>query len=50
MREGNRIANKFNINQQQFVVLNHILYYQPVSQNQICSGLFFEKSNLSKDY
>lgn len=48
MREGNRIAIKFNINQQQFVVLNYILHNQPVNQNQICSGLLFEKSNLSK--
>ena len=48
MREGNRIANKFKINQQQFVVLNYILHNQPVSQNQICSGLLYEKSNISK--
>ena len=48
MREGNRIASKFDLNQQQFVVLNYIKHHQPVSQNQICSGLLYEKSNISK--
>ena len=48
MREGNKIAGKFKINQQQFVVLNYIIRNQPVSQNQICSGLLFERSNISK--
>ena len=48
MREGNKIASKYKINQQQFVVLNYILHNQPVNQNQICSSLLFEKSNISK--
>lgn len=48
IREGNRIVSQYNLNQQQFVVLNYIMHNQPVSQNQICSGLIFEKSNISK--
>jgi DNA-binding MarR family transcriptional regulator len=47
-REGDRIVKAFSINQQQYVVLNHIYYNQPISQDKICSGLLFEKSNISK--
>jgi DNA-binding MarR family transcriptional regulator len=47
-RNGNCILHEFNINQQQFVVLNHIFRNQPVNQSNICSNLLFEKSNISK--
>lgn len=47
-REGDRISSNYNLNQQQFVVLNHILHNQPICQNKICSSLLYEKSNISK--
>jgi DNA-binding MarR family transcriptional regulator len=47
-RDGNAILHNFKISQQQFVVLNHIFRNQPVNQNNICSSLLFEKSNISK--
>ncbi len=47
-REGNRLLNKFNLNQQQFVVLKEIQERGPLSQRDICSELLFEKSNVSK--
>jgi DNA-binding MarR family transcriptional regulator len=48
LREGNRIAEKYGINQQQFVVLNFIGENELVSQKEICSSLLYEKSNVSK--
>lgn len=48
LREGNRIAEKYGINQQQFVVLNFINENELVSQKEICSSLLYEKSNVSK--
>jgi len=48
LREGNRIAEQFGINQQQFVVLNFVNENELVSQKEICSSLLFEKSNVSK--
>lgn len=48
LREGNRIASKYGLNQQQFVVLNYIRNNDRVHQSQICSSLVFEKSNVSK--
>jgi len=48
LREGNRIAEKYGINQQQFVVLNFISENELVSQKEICSSLLYEKSNVSK--
>ncbi len=48
LREGNRIAEKYGINQQQFVVLNFISENKLVSQKEICSSLLYEKSNVSK--
>lgn len=48
LKSGNRITAESGLNQQQFVVLNYIVSYQPVNQNQICSGLILEKSNISK--
>lgn len=47
-REGDRIAKRFDLNQQQYVVLNYIFHYQPICQREICSSLLFEKSNISK--
>ncbi len=48
LREGNRIAEKYGVNQQQFVVLNFISENELVSQKEICSSLLYEKSNVSK--
>lgn len=48
LREGNRIASKYQLNQQQFVVLNYINNNLEVRQNDICSSLVYEKSNVSK--
>ena len=48
LREGNRIAEKYGINQQQFVVLSFINENELVSQKEICSNLLYEKSNVSK--
>ncbi len=47
-REGDRIVKVFYLNQQQYVVLNFIFRNQPLSQNDICSRLLYEKSNVSK--
>lgn len=47
-REGDRIVKDFKLNQQQYVVLNFIYINQPLSQNDICSSLLYEKSNISK--
>lgn len=47
-REGNRLLQDAGLNQQQYVVLNHIYHRQPINQKEICSGLQFEKSNVSK--
>ncbi len=47
-REGNRIVAHTGLNQQQYVVLNHINSRGPVCQKDICSSLLFEKSNVSK--
>jgi DNA-binding MarR family transcriptional regulator len=47
-REGTRIVKAFDLNQQQFVVLKEIEEKGPLSQRDICSGLLFEKSNISK--
>ena len=48
LREGNRIASRYQLNQQQFVVLNYINNNLEVRQNDICSSLVYEKSNVSK--
>ena len=48
LREGNIIARRYGLNQQQFVVLNYIKFNGPINQNQICSSLLLEKSNISK--
>ncbi len=39
---------ELEIGQQEFVVLHAISIGGPVSHTQICSGLLFEKSNVSK--
>ncbi len=48
IREGNRVVADMGLNQQQYVVLNHIHAKGPVCQKEICSSLLFEKSNVSK--
>jgi DNA-binding MarR family transcriptional regulator len=47
-REGDRIVKDFDLNQQQYVVLYYISVNQPLNQNDICSKLLYEKSNVSK--
>jgi DNA-binding MarR family transcriptional regulator len=48
LREGNRIVGDFNINQQQFVVLDQIVRNPGIDQKSINSKLLFQKSNTSK--
>ncbi len=48
LRVGNRIAGKFDLTQQQFVVLNEIINKSDINQKQLVDELFFEKSNVSK--
>ncbi|NOX34811.1 MAG: MarR family transcriptional regulator [Deltaproteobacteria bacterium] len=48
LRTGNRLLSDFDLNHQQFVVLRQIYLHGPICQKDICSQLFFEKSNISK--
>ncbi len=47
-REGNRVVADTGLNQQQYIVLNHIYSKGSLYQKDICSSLLFEKSNVSK--
>ena len=44
----NPVCQKFGLKQQQFNVLNEILWYGPISQKELGETLLFEKSNVSK--
>lgn len=47
-REMNQVCQRFNLKQQQFIVLNEIVWNGPISQKELVEALLFEKSNVSK--
>jgi DNA-binding MarR family transcriptional regulator len=47
-RETNQICQKFGLKQQQFNVLNEIVWNGPISQKELGERLLFQKSNVSK--
>ena len=47
-REMNQVCQRFGLKQQQFNVLNEIVWYGPISQKELGETLLFEKSNVSK--
>jgi DNA-binding MarR family transcriptional regulator len=47
-REMNQVCRRFGLKQQQFSVLNEIVWHGPVSQKELGEMLLFEKSNISK--
>ena len=47
-REMNQVCQQFGLKQQQFSVLNAVIWHGPISQKELCETLLFEKSNVSK--
>lgn len=47
-REMNHVCQRHGLKQQQFSVLNEIVWHGPLSQREIGEALLFEKSNVSK--
>ena len=47
-REMNPVCHRFGLKQQQFTVLNEIIWNGPISQKELGETLLFEKSNVSK--
>ena len=47
-REMNQVCRRFGLKQQQFSVLNEIVWHGPISQKELGESLLFEKSNVSK--
>lgn len=47
-RIGDRISSKYNLNQQQFTILNEICSREEIKQKDVVEYLFYEKSNVSK--
>ena len=47
-REMNQICQRFGLKQQQFSVLNEIVWHGPLTQKELGERLLFEKSNVSK--
>ncbi|MBT8359011.1 MAG: MarR family transcriptional regulator [Desulfobacterales bacterium] len=47
-REMNQVCQRFGLKQQQFTVLNEIVWHGPISQKELGETLLFEKSNVSK--
>lgn len=47
-RRTNTVCQQFGLRQQQFSVLNEIIWHGPLSQKALCERLLFEKSNVSK--
>lgn len=47
-REMNQVCQRFSLKQQQFNVLNEIIWNGPISQKELGETLLFEKSNVSK--
>jgi DNA-binding MarR family transcriptional regulator len=47
-REMNQVCQRFGLKQQQFSVLNEIIWHGPLTQKELGERLLFEKSNISK--
>jgi DNA-binding MarR family transcriptional regulator len=47
-REMNQVCRQFGLKQQQFSVLNEIVWHGPINQKELGEKLLFEKSNVSK--
>ena len=47
-REMNQVCQRFGMKQQQFSVLNEIVWHVPLTQKELGEALLFEKSNVSK--
>ena len=47
-REMDQVCQRFGLKQQQFSVLNEIIWHGPISQKELGETLLFEKSNVSK--
>ena len=47
-REMNQVCQQFGLKQQQFSVLNEIVWHGPINQKELGEMLLFEKSNVSK--
>lgn len=47
-REVNQVFRRFGLKQQQFSVLDGIVWHGPISQKELAETLLFEKSNISK--
>jgi DNA-binding MarR family transcriptional regulator len=47
-REMNQVCRRFGLKQQQFSVLNEIVWHGPINQKELGETLLFEKSNISK--
>ena len=47
-REMNQVCRRFGLKQQQFSVLNEIVWHGPISQKELGETLLFEKYNVSK--
>ncbi len=47
-REINQVFQRFGLKQQQFSVLDEIVWHGPISQKELGETLLFEKSNISK--
>ena len=47
-REMNQVFRRFGLKQQQFSVLDEIVWRGPISQKELGEALLFEKSNISK--
>ena len=47
-REMNQVCQRFGLKQQQFSVLNEIVWHGPINQKALGERLLFEKSNVSK--
>jgi len=47
-REVNQVFRRFGLKQQQFSVLDGIVWHGPINQKDLAERLLFEKSNMSK--
>ena len=47
-RGMNQVCQRFGLKQQQFSVLNEIIWHGPLTQKELGARLLFEKSNVSK--
>ena len=47
-REVNQVFRRFGLKQQQFSVLDGIVWHGPINQKDLAETLLFEKSNISK--